>query len=59
MHLDETILQSRTTLQLIDFIKEIWPLVEPNTEHDAISLLNKYEYIVNSARKAEKKRSFD
>ena len=58
MYLDNTILQSRTTLTLVDFIKKIWPLVKPSNIQEAEDLLKEYKTIVNSAKEAEKKRSF-
>jgi len=63
MYLDETILQSTTTLTLVKFIDELWECIEEdsnpwhhNKEYDKLE--KKYNIIKDRATKASKKRSF-
>ena len=63
MYLDETILQSTTTLTLVEFIDELWEVIEEdsypwhhNKEYDKLE--KKYHIIKDRANKASKKRSF-
>ena len=69
MHLDETVLQSRTTLTLVEFIEELWKYMhtdwyddedidELEQEFEMNRLLKKYEEITAKADKAKSKRSF-
>jgi len=58
MYLDETILQSRTTISLVDFIKRLYKEITPNDLSKATSLKNDYEQIIVLYEKAVKKRSF-
>ena len=55
MYLDETILQSRTTITLVDFIKKLWSMnkstvIKAELEKD-------YKEIVKRTDKAAKKRN--
>ena len=61
MYLDETILQSRTTLSLVEFIDELWENIEPRAyanEGEFLKLERKYLEVKEKANKASKKRSF-
>ena len=64
MYLDETILQSRTTLSLVEYIEELWKFldncdIEMNGgELKYNRLSQKYHIIKDRANKASKKRSF-
>ena len=69
MHLDETVLQSRTTLTLVEFIEELWKYMhtdwyddedidELEQEFEMNKLTKKYEEITAKADKAKSKRSF-
>jgi len=62
MYLDETILQSRTTLSLVEFIDEFMKFVEDNhfNQHkeEWKEIERKYFEIKKKANKASKKRSF-
>ena len=55
MYLDETILQSKTTLSLVEFIEKVWKHVEEPIDP---KLIRDYHTIMNTAEKAKKKRSF-
>jgi hypothetical protein len=55
MYLDETILQSKTTLSLVEFIEKVWKHVEEPIDP---KLIRDYHTIINTAKKAKKKRSF-
>ena len=57
MHLDESILQSTTTLNLVEFIDKLWERVEPR-EYGYVALEKVYFEIMEKAFKAKKKRSF-
>ena len=55
MYLDETILQSRTTLTLIEFIDELMESrISKDDPHSAINI--KYKEIKRQAEKAKAKR---
>ena len=54
MDLDDTILQSKTTINLVLFIKELW---HANKVSDKVKLQKDYNEIVERTRKAAKKRS--
>ena len=61
MYLDETIMQSRTTLTLVDFIDELYELLEEENVivHNPLKwneVKNKYHEIKGQATKAEAKR---
>ena len=57
MYLDESILQSRTTLSLVSYIdKLMWTILENG--HLTESMKRDYESIKTQANKASKKRSF-
>ena len=63
MHLDETILQSRTAIQLAEIIDELFTWIpEPTGPYEAVEdyneLENKVNYIKTQTAKAAKKRSF-
>ena len=61
MYLDENILQSRTTLKLVDFIEELWEFIEDNDEDEVgrrYELKRQYSIIKDKATKARAKRSF-
>ena len=62
MYLDETILQSTTTLTLVKFIDELWERIEEPDAYlhgkDYEKLEKKYNIIKDRATKASKKRSF-
>ena len=69
MHLDETVLQSRTTLTLVEFIEELWKYMhtdryddedidELEQEFEMNKLTKKYEEITAKADKAKSKRRF-
>lgn len=58
MYLDESILQSRTTISLVDFIKRLYKEITPNDLATAISIKKDYEQVIISYNKAIKKRSF-
>ena len=67
MDLDDTILQSKTTINLVLFIKELWefttnPKLKTKEDQikrmrDLIKLEKGYDEIVKRTRKAAKKRS--
>ena len=62
MHLDETILQSNTCIELIRYIKKLYKVNtwEPRCERDedySDKLDEEYFYIMKTARKALKRRS--
>ena len=62
MHLDETILQSNTCIELIRYIQKIYPMTDwdPKSleEDDSLHRLEEdYIYIMRTARKALKRRS--
>ena len=63
MYLDETILQSRTTLSLVRYIDELWEFVEFEVNDRDIEkfryLSKKYDEIKTRSIKAKNKRSFD
>tara|TARA_R110002051_G_scaffold304905_1_gene374512 strand:- start:16 stop:204 length:189 start_codon:yes stop_codon:yes gene_type:complete len=52
MYLDETILQSRTTITLVDFIKKLW-----FARNAPVKLQKEYKEIIRLSNKAEKKRT--
>jgi hypothetical protein len=60
MYLDETILQSRTTQTLVEFIDELFEwLADDRMEQKKYEELHyKYHQIKEKATKASKKRSF-
>ena len=58
MYLDESILQSRTTISLVDFIKRLYKEITPNDLIMANNLKKDYEQVIGSYDKAIKKRSF-
>ena len=65
MYLDESILQSRTTLTLVEFVDELWELIDEGTleleymnPEDFMRIKKKYHQIKEQANKANKKRSF-
>ena len=63
MYLDETVLQSRTTLTLVEFIDELYELLEDEnvTAHSPIKwnrVERKYHQIKGLSEKAKNKRSF-
>ena len=58
MYLDETILQSRTTISLVDFIKKLYKHVTPNDLAMADKLKEEYDEIVARTDKAAKKRNY-
>ena len=65
MYLDETILQSRTTQTLVEFIDEMWELIDEGTleleymnPEDFMRIEKKYLEVKKKATKANKKRSF-
>tara|TARA_R110000824_G_scaffold9859_4_gene43644 strand:+ start:244 stop:432 length:189 start_codon:yes stop_codon:yes gene_type:complete len=61
MYLDENILQSRTTLKLVDFIEELWEFIEDNDEDEVgrhYELKRQYSIIKGKATRARAKRSF-
>ena len=58
MYLDETILQSKTTLELVDYIKRLYKLVTPHDLAQAKDIQKDYYEITARAEKAAKKRSF-
>tara|TARA_R110000787_G_scaffold56894_1_gene130485 strand:+ start:413 stop:580 length:168 start_codon:yes stop_codon:yes gene_type:complete len=55
MYLDETILQSKTSLSLVEFIEEVWPHVKSSIDP---KLIKGYRTIIHAAERAKKKRSF-
>ena len=58
MYLDETILQSRTTISLVDFIKKLYKQITPNDLAMADRLKEDYEEIVRRTDKAANKRNY-
>jgi len=65
MYLDETILQSRTTLTLVEYIDEMWILInhgiiefEVIDAEDFMRIERKYHDIKGKANRANRKRSF-
>ena len=63
MYLDETILQSRTTLTLVDFIDELYELLEEENVivHSPLKwsrVEKKYHEIKGQSEKARHKRTF-
>ena len=58
MYLDETILQSRTTLTLVEFIDELWEVIEEEDIGINMGIIRKYHDIKGKADKASRKRSF-
>ena len=63
MYLDETILQSRTTLTLVEYIDELWKFLDVCDMEMSMSieyqrLSKKYHDIKGKADKASRKRSF-
>ena len=56
MYLNETILQSRTTLSLVEFIDELCSHI--NWKDIPIELIEKYDEIKRQTNKAVKKRNF-
>lgn len=62
MYLDENILQSRTTLKLVDFIEELWEFIEEEDEvinpGKHYELKRQYFIIKDKSTKARAKRSF-
>ena len=62
MYLDENILQSRTTLKLVDFIEELWEFIEEEDEvinpGKHYELKRQYFIIKDKATRARAKRSF-
>ena len=56
MYLDESILQSRTTLSLVEFIDELYSCI--SFEDLPAELRDKYLEVKKKANKASKKRSF-
>lgn len=64
MYLDETILQSKTTLSLVEFIDELWEVIDEGTLESEyldseyyMKIKNRYESIKAKAEKAKHKRS--
>ena len=63
MYLNETILQSKTTLSLVEYIDELWKFldecdVEMSMSLDYTKLSQKYDEIKYKAERAKKKRNF-
>jgi len=58
MYLDETILQSKTTLTLVEYIKRLYKHITPNDIKTAHDLEKDYIEIMEHAEKATQKRSF-
>lgn len=58
MYLDETILQSRTTLTLVEYIKRLYKHITPNDLATAHDLKKDYIEITERAERATQKRSF-
>jgi|TARA_R100001530_G_C4235201_1_gene133780 GTP-dependent phosphoenolpyruvate carboxykinase len=58
MYLDESILQSRTTISLVDFIKKLYKHVTPQDLIMAEGLKKDYDEIIRQTNKAVKKRSY-
>ena len=61
MYLDETILQSRTTQTLVEYIDELWKYLneEEHFDFDTYSCMqDRYINIKQQAEKAKNKRSF-
>ena len=52
MQLDDTILQSETTIELVKFIKKLW-----SATNAPVKLQKDYQEIVRRSNKAEKKRT--
>ena len=60
MELDDTILQSRTTIELVGFIKRLWKATNVPvmiTTLESAKLEKDYKEIVKRSNKAEKKRT--
>ncbi len=62
MELDDTILQSKTTIELVGFIKKLWKTQSADTSNavrlnNLITLEKDYKEIVKRSNKAEKKRT--
>ena len=65
MELDDTILQSKTTIELVGFIKRLWKqmLLHDELSHvtvttaESAKLEKDYKEIVQRSNKAEKKRT--
>lgn len=64
MYLDETILQSKTTLSLVEFIDELWEVIDEGTLESEyldseyyMKIKNKYHDIKGQSEKAKRKRS--
>ena len=62
MYLNETILQSRTTLTLVEFIDKLMSIIklaDVTEDKDVVfSIMKDYEEIKRQTNKAVKKRSF-
>jgi len=58
MYLDETILQSKTSLELVGYIKKIYKLITPQDLAQAKDIEKDYYEITARAEKAAEKRSF-
>ena len=60
MELDDTILQSKTTIELVGFIKRLWKATNVPvmiTTLESAKLEKDYKEIVKRSNKAEKKRT--
>tara|TARA_R100000458_G_scaffold54629_1_gene57905 strand:+ start:460 stop:666 length:207 start_codon:yes stop_codon:yes gene_type:complete len=57
MYLDETILQSRTTLTLVEFIDELMEYLEEEDVSITMGIMRKYHDIKGQSDKARAKRS--
>ena len=60
MELDDTILQSKTTIELVGFIKRLWKATNVPvmiTTAESAKLEKDYKEIVKRSNKAEKKRT--
>ena len=59
MELDDTILQSKTTIELVGFIKRLWKVLPAELwqKYSGYSLEKDYKEIVSRSNKAAKKRT--
>jgi len=57
MHLDETILQSRTTLTIVEYIDELMDFLEEENVNINMGLVRKYHHIKRLSEKAKTKRT--
>ena len=57
MYLDETVLQSRTTLTLVEYINELMDFLEEEDVNINMGLIRKYHDIKGQSDKARLKRS--